>query len=132
MFREYLSYKFTKLTDGAETRIRLKLKDFWVEQYATDGTGKQVLVALVGGEINNLCVAKVKAEVRLEKDAEEYIKNISAYADGNYVQGVGTGTASSSIYRGSESIEYVHAKNINNAFNKLIMQVNGFLEEHEL
>lgn len=132
MVREYMGNKFTKLTEGSPTTLSLNFKDFWIEQYSTDNTGKQVLVAFAGGEINMLCIAKVKAELKLIKDGQEQLKVLSATSDANYVQGVGTGTSTSNIYRGQESIEYVHAKNINTAFNKLVMMINAYLEENGL
>lgn len=52
MLNEYMGNKFANLSPNGKTVIKSTLKDFWIEQYSTDSGGKQVLAALVGGEIN--------------------------------------------------------------------------------
>ncbi len=129
MLKEYIGNKFTKISPKANNKIEVTLEDFWLEQYSTDGAGKQVLVALVGGEINTMCVAKIKVLVSVYKDGKNNTKVLSTTAEDTYVAGVGTGTSTSNIYRGKNSIEYVHASNINKANNKIIMMLNAYLEE---
>jgi len=132
MVTEYISNKFSKLSDSSTTKLSVGVKDFWIEQYSTDSKGAQVMVALAGGETNLLCVAKVKVEVKMVKDSQEIVKILSPSSEANFVYGVGTGTATSNVYQGQNSIENVHAKNINTLFNKVIMMMNSFLEENGL
>ncbi|MBC8180068.1 hypothetical protein H8E88_02985 [candidate division KSB1 bacterium] len=129
MLNEYMGNKFANLSPSGKTVIKATLKDFWIEQYSTDSGGKQVLVALVGGEINMICVAKVKVLLTVNKDGEELTKIINVTSEDTYVSGIGTGTSTSNIYRGKDSIEHTHARNINKANNKVIMMINAYFEE---
>lgn len=129
MINEYMGNKFTNLSPNGKTTITATLKDFWIEQYSTDSGGKQALTVLVGGEINMVCVAKVKVLLTIIQNGEESTKLISTTSEDTYVQGVGTGTSTSNIYRGKDSIEFTHARNINKVNNKIIMMVNAYLEE---
>jgi len=76
-----------------------------------------------------MCIAKVKVLLIVTKNSEESTKIISTSSEDSYVQGIGTGTSTSNIYRGKESLEYIHARNINKANNKIIMMINSYLEE---
>jgi len=129
MLNEYFGNKFTQLNQGGDSEIKVVLQDFWIEQYSTDSQGQQLLAAFVGGEINTMCIAKVKVLLIVTKNSEESTKIISTSSEDSYVQGIGTGTSTSNIYRGKESLEYIHARNINKANNKIIMMINSYLEE---
>jgi hypothetical protein len=129
MIKEYMGNKFVNYGDSGDTKISATLTDFWIEQYSTDSTGKQVLAVLGGGEINMLCVAKVKLLLKVNRHGEELTKIISASSDDTYVVGVGTGTETSYLYKGKNSIEHTHANNINKVNNKVIMLMNSYLGE---
>lgn len=112
--------------------LKISLEEFYIEQYCADSNGKQVMVALFGGETNIILVAKIKVFVSITRGDKEISKLITATSEERYVAGVGTGTSTSNIYRGSESIENTHAKNIGNANNKILMLLNNYLEENGL
>ncbi|MCF7839761.1 MAG: hypothetical protein K9N22_03190 [Candidatus Marinimicrobia bacterium] len=132
MINDYISNKFMNLDPGADTKLSVTLKDFWLEEYSTSSGGKMLAVALVGGEIDMICIAKVKIHVALEKGGEIIERMITGSSEDTYVSGVGTGTSSSNIYKGKNSVQHVHAGNINNAGNKAVMMLNAFLEENGL
>lgn len=129
MLNEYFGNKFTQLNQGDSSKIKVVLQDFWIEQYSTDSQGMQLLAAFAGGEINTMCIAKVKVLLTINKNSEEFTKIISTSSEDSYVQGIGTGTSTSNIYRGKDSLQYTHARNINKANNKIIMMINSYLEE---
>jgi len=132
MLNEFMSNKFAKLSPSSEIKIKVLLKDFWIEQYLTDSAAKAIMVALFGGEINMICVAKVKIQLEINRDAEELSKIITSTAEDTFVSGYGTGTSTSNIYRGKNSIEHTHANNINKTNNKVIMMLNSYFEEIDL
>ena len=129
MLKEYMSNKFTNMNSTGNTKITAVLKDFWLEQYSPESGGKKFAVAMFGGEINYLCIAKIKVFLSVYHNGKKYEKIISTTSEDTYVHGVGTGTGTSSIYKGKNSVEHVHARNINKANNKLVMMINSYLEE---
>lgn len=132
MVKEYLGNKFMNLNTDGSTTIKIHFQDFWIEQYSTTGAGMTTLAVLGGGEINYVLVAKTKSVVTVNHNGKEISKILSASAESNYVQGIGTGTSTSNIYQGENSIEFKHGENINKCNNKMIMILNGFLESLEL
>jgi hypothetical protein len=131
MLKEYMSNKFFKMGPDGDTKIKVTLTDFWIEQYVTDSTGKAVLASMFGGEVNSVCVAKVKVLVAVKLGGVDYNKIIVGSAEETHVSSFGTGTKTSYLYRGKESIEHIHAKNINDANNKVLM-MNHYFEELDL
>lgn len=129
MVNNYLEYKFMRIEPSAPVQVSLVINDFWIEQYSIDSTGKQVFVALIGGETTMKTSATLKAVLKITGDNGESIKAFIVSSEGTYVSGVSTGTSTSNIYRGKDSIEFSHAENINNVNNKLIMLMNAYLEE---
>lgn len=129
MMKEFLENKFANFSSNGTTNINATLKDFWIEEYSTDSGGKQILVALAGGEINMMCLAKVKVIISVKRNGEDLTKIITVTSEDTYISGVGTGTSTSNIYRGQGSIEHTHARNINKANNKVIMMLNNYFEE---
>ncbi|MCK4980864.1 MAG: hypothetical protein KAS62_10745, partial [Candidatus Delongbacteria bacterium] len=125
----YFGNKFSKLSPTGDTTVKATLKEFWVEQYSTDSGGKQTLVALFGGEINTMCVAKVKLLLTVNKNGEELTKLISTTSEDTFISGIGTGTSTSNVYKGKDSIQHTHARNINKANNKVVMMMNAYFEE---
>jgi hypothetical protein len=129
ILNEYMENKFSNLDPNGQTTVRLILKEFWLEQYSTDSNGKQFVAAMFGGETNIKCAAKVKAILIVNRNDKELIKNINITSEDFYVSGIGTGTSTSNIYRGKNSLAYTHANNINKANNKVVMMVNSYFEE---
>ena len=129
MLNEFMGNKFAKLSPSGTIIVKATLEDFLIEQYSTDSAGKQVLAALAGGEINIMCLAKVKVLLTVIKDGEELTKIISVSSEDTYVSGIGTGTSTSNIHRGKDSLEHTHARNINKSNNKVIMMMNSYFEE---
>jgi len=133
MLSGYMETKFATTSDPApDAQISVRLKRFDLYQYSTDSTAKQVLVAFGGGEINQILKAKVVGAVSLVVNGAKRERRIVASSEDTFVTGVGTGTSTSYMYRGKDSIEHAHARNINKANNKFLMQVNAFLEENGL
>lgn len=128
MVRELIGNKFM-VEPTSDTNISITLKDFYLEQYSTDSTGQQVLVALGGGEINMILAVNVKVLLNVRYNGKEVSRVFNSRSEDQYVSGVGTGTSTSYIYRGKDSIESVHARNINSANNKVLMFINRQLEE---
>ncbi len=129
MLNDYMSSKFMKIAPNATVKLSLTLEDLWLEQYSTSSTGTMIAVAFVGGEIDMMCIAKVKLHVMLDQNGEIIEKIISTSAEDVFVSGVGTGTSTSNIHQGKNSIQHIHARNLNKAENKAIMMLNAFLEE---
>jgi len=129
MLNEYLGNKFSNISPSGATVVNVTLKDFWIEQYSTDSGASQALAIFAGGEINMMCVAKVKVLISVTKDGEELTKIISITSEDTFVSGMGTGTSTSNIHRGKDSIQHTHARNINKANNKVIMMMNSYFEE---
>jgi len=118
ILKEYFENKFTNLSPGGETVIKVTLKDFWVEQYATDTDGKKFAVAMAGGSLNYSCVAKVKVVISVTRNGVELTKNINTSTEDVYSYGPSR-----------ESIILTHARNINNANNKIAMMMNSYFQE---
>lgn len=129
MLNEYMSNKFTNLGPGDSTKINVSLEDFYIEQYTEESTGAQVVTALFGGETNYTLVAKVKVLLTINRNGKEFSKIITGTSEDKYVQGIGTGTSTSNLYRGNDSLENIHAKNINKANNKVLMLLNAYFQE---
>ncbi len=132
MLRDYVSMKFTNLDDSSDTKIKVTLRDFWLEQYSTDSAGKIWLAALGGGEINVMVVANLDLVYEIFRGGQPVTKVVLVSGDSAHVAGIGTGTSTSYIHRGRESIEFRVAEAMNVANNKAIAMLNHFLEANEL
>jgi len=129
MVNEFMGNKFAKLSPNGTTIVKANLKEFWIEQYSIDSGGKQVFTALFGGETNVMCVAKIKVILSVNRNGEDLTKIISITSEDTFVSGIGTGTSTSNVYRGKDSVQHTHARNINKANNKVIMMMNSYFEE---
>lgn len=128
MAKEFLSNKFT-VEPSADTEISITLQDFYLEQFSTDSKGKIALAVLGGGEVNMILTASVKVSLKVKHNGKEVSRVFTGRAEDQYVQGFSTGTSTSNLYRGKDSIESVHARNINAANNKVLAFINRQLEE---
>ena len=132
MLNEYMRHKFFHMTPDAKIRIKVTLTDFWIEQYLTDSTGKVVESATVGGDVTSVCLAKVKVLVTINREGVEYSKILVGSAEDTYVSSFGTEAQKSYRYKGKESVEHTHAKNINTANNKVLVLMNRYFENMDL
>jgi len=132
MLRDYMAMKFSNVDSTSDPKIKVTLKDFWLEQYSTDSTGKQWLVALGGGEINIMVVAHLDMVFEISKAGASVTKTIRVSGDSAHVTGIGTGTSTSNIDRGNQNIEFRVADAINAANNKAIIMLNQFFESNQL
>jgi hypothetical protein len=131
MLRDYLSMKFTSVDPTSDTKIKVTLKDFWIEEYSLDSTNKMVWVALAGGEINIIVVANLDLVYEISKGGIPVTKAVRVSGDSTHVQGIGTGTSTSHFYRGKESKEFRVADAINAANNKSLAMLNQFIESNQ-
>lgn len=129
MMKAYVSTKFTDVTENSDTQISVTLQDFWLEQYSTDSAGAQALAAFAGGETNTNVNANIHAVLTVRYNGEEVVRPLRIQTEDTYVAGYSTGTETSSLYRGQNSLEHTHARNINQANNRLLLLVNSYLED---
>jgi len=132
MLRDYLFIKFPSVDSVGRPKIRVVLKDFWLEQYSNDSTGSQVLAVLGGGEVNIIVVANLELLYEMSGDGPPVTRTVRVSGDSVHVAGIGTGTSTSNIHGGKESIEFRVADAMNNANNKAIVLFNQFLEANQL
>jgi len=132
MLNEYMSHKFFQMNPDAKIRIKVTLTDFWIEQYLTDNTGKVVKSASSGGEVSGVCLAKVKVLVTINRSGVDYSEILVGSADETHVSGFGTEAQRSYRYKGKESVEHTHAKNINQANNEVLVLMNRYFENMDL
>ena len=132
MLNEYMRHKFFHMNPDAKIRIKVTLTDFWIEQYLTDSSGKVVESATLGDEVTSVCSAKVKVLVIINRKGVDYSKTLVGSADDTYVSSFGTEAQKSYRYKGKESVEHTHAKNINQANNKVLVLMNRYFENMDL
>ncbi len=132
LLSDYLSMKFTSLKNSADTKLKVTLKDFWLEQYSMDGAGKQFLVAFVGGETNVMVVANLVLVCQISKNGASVTKVIRVCGDSAHVAGIGTGTSSGNMHRRNRSIEFRAADAINAVNNKALAMLDQFMESNQL
>lgn len=128
MLKDYMSMKFSVVNAAAPIRVKVMLKDFWIEQYNTESTGKQIMVGLAGGEMNIAIIAHLTLAFEFSNGGEPVTKNVLVESDSTHVQGIGTYTNTSLYHRGRESIEFRVAEAMNGANNKAIALLNQFLD----
>ncbi len=128
MLKDYLGLKFASVNPDASAKLKVTLNDFWIEQYNTTGTGKQFMVAMVGGEMNIAIVAHLTLTFEYSNGGAPITKNLMIEADSMHVQGVGTYSGTSAYHRGRDSIEFRVAEAIDGANNKAIAMLNSFLD----
>lgn len=128
MLKDYIGMKFSTVDPSAPTKIKVTLKDFWIEQYNTATAGKQFMTAMVGGEMNIAIVAHLNITIVYSANDAPIIKNLAIEADSTHVQGIGTYSATSAYHRGRDSMEFRVAEAINSANNKAIIMLNAFID----
>lgn len=128
MLKEFMGNKFSKLSPNGTTIIKATLKDFWIEQYLADSNSDVLWDALAGREVNLICIAKIKVLLTVNNNGEKLSKTISVSSEDTYISSKASG-ASSDVNTGKNSIENIHARNINKANNKVIIMMNSYFEE---
>ena len=125
MVSEFMNNKFPNITQDGSTKIQITFEDFHIEQYTEESTSKQVVTALFGGKSDMILVAKVKVKIFVTRNGKEEAKVITGSSEDRYT----SVTTSNGTYDKNDSIEIVHAKNINNANNKVLMLLNAYFQE---
>lgn len=128
MIKDYVQIKFGTADPSAPAKIKVVLKDFWLEQYNTTSAGKQFLVAVVGGEMNIAIIAHLNVVFEYLNGGVPVTKTVKIEADSTHVQGIGTYSNTSAYHRGRDSMEFRVAEAINGANNKAIAMLNIFLD----
>jgi len=132
MMGEFASMKFNSLSPDSNIKIKVLLNDFWIEQYSTDSTGQMWLAVLGGGEIHIMIVAHLELVFEIIKDGRTTRKRLHISSESSHVSGIGTGTSTSNLYRGTGSVEYRVADAMNAVNNKAIIMLNHFLASNQL
>lgn len=132
MAKSFVESKFSNLSATSNNKVSIQLSDFYLELYSTSGKGAIATAALIGGEISYVYACYVKTKVTITKDGQEQSKIIIASSEQPFVQGIGTGTATSNIYQGENAPEFKLAKAIDDANNKAMMFIGKFLDEQQL
>ena len=125
MVSEFMNNKFPNITENGTIKIQITFEDFHIEQFTEESTGKQVVTALFGGKSDMILVAKVKVKVFITRNGKEEAKIITGSSEDRYT----SVTTRDGTYDKNDSIEIVHAKNINNANNKVLMLLNAYFQE---
>ena len=119
MLNEYMSAKFTKLSDKGDVQIKISLLEFSLQDYNTQGTGLKILGSITGSVREpRIVTAKIKAVLDITRNGKVETKNLIASSEENYI---GEFT--------SEVSNRAVAHSINSANNKILMQINSYFEE---
>ncbi len=130
MYWEYLSSTFNG--PGSDVQVELRLMEVELRADAQDGAGKTFLVAMAGGELSSIMSARQRAKMTVRSGGKTYEKLLVGTASTQDVDGIGTGTSSSHIYKGANSDEMIYGRLLNDSSNKLILQSAQFLRSLEL
>ena len=128
MLYDYIGMKFPAIDAAAPVKVKVTLNDFWIEQYNTSSTGKQIMVGLIGGEMNVAVVDHLALAFEFSNGRAPVTKNVLVESDSTHVQGIGTYTNTSLYNRGRDSIEFRVAEAMNGANNKAIALLNQFID----
>jgi len=122
MIKEYMTSKFSDLSEAGTTTISITLQDFSYSYYTTEGTGMQVLRGLAGDASGMPCIvsARISVSVEVNRNGTVETKNIISTAEQSFV----TGTAQ--VYQ-KEAADCVNSAN-----NKVLMLLNSYLEELQI
>ena len=121
MIREYMTSKFSDLSEEGTTAIIITLQDFSYSFYTTEGTGMQVLRGLAGSTSGMPCIvsARISLSVEVNRNGTVETKNIISTAEQSFI----TGTA---VYQ-KEAADCVNSAN-----NKALMLLNSYFEELQI
>jgi len=123
MVNDYMSVKFSRLDNSGETKITVTLREFTVRDWSTESTGMQVLRALAENPRDPRMVsARITATINIVRsNGTEETRNFISSTEEHYI---GQFT--------SEVGNRAFATAVNNANNRLLMQMNAFFEEIRL
>ncbi|MEK6678997.1 MAG: hypothetical protein AABY39_06235 [Nitrospirota bacterium] len=123
MVTEYLNNKFLNIQSNALTKVVVSLEDFTLENYAAESAGQQVLTKLVltSRTTNFVFSAKVRVLVTVIRNNKEFTKIITGTSEETEVSGGKGG-------RGFTPAQ-IHANNIYNANNKVLLLINSYFQE---
>ena len=120
MINDYMAAKFSRMSDLGDTQITITLHDFIVRDWTTDGAGMQALRALSENPRSPRMVsARVTARIEIvfadgTEEARNFISNTEEHYIGQFTSEIGN---------------RAFATAVNNANNRLLMQMNAFFEE---
>lgn len=132
MSKSFLESRFSAIDSASRIKIDVSLEDFYCEMSTTKTAAQLTAVAFAGGEIPYLLSAFLKCRVTITRDGQAQSKIISTSSEEHFIQGIGTGTNTSSLHQGEGGAEYRLAKAIDDANNKAFVFINKYLEEQQL
>ena len=130
MFGEYLTSTFSG--PGSDVEVELRLNQVELRSESLDSGGQQFATALVGGELRSVKRARQRALLTVRTGGETYEKTLVGSASTEDVDGIGTGTETSNVYRGQDSDEAIYGRLLSDSSNKLILQAAQFIRSLEL
>lgn len=131
MLSDFMSYRFSTSAPDA-INLSITLKDIEITFRPLDSGGKQVAVALFGGELSYNYTTKLVFDLALVVDGKDLSRSFAVSSEDTQIQGVGTGTATSSYYRGKDSVQSMIGRSIDQTNNKFLMLLNNYLLENNL
>ena len=136
MINEYLAMKFKTLDRLSDPKIKVVLKDFWIEEYSPPKSLSRSLAdILLGGKRNNYLVANLDLEFELAKDGKTAKKAVHVSTEAANIERIRSILESPSKKdpdRDKTPEELRLAKVMNDANNKAIIMLNQFLESNQL
>lgn len=131
MLSEYMSYRFSTSSPD-KINMNITLKDIQISYRPLDSGGQQVMAVLFGGELSYIYTTKMVFEVGLVVDGKDLSRTFMVSSEDTQIQGIGTGTATSNIYKGKNSVQSLIGKSVDQSNNKFLMLLNNYLLENDL
>lgn len=122
MLNEYASMKFAQLQGGADTKLNVTLKDFWIEQYTPEGSTSPGTAMMFGLDFTVVIAVHMDLNFEITKDGATTSKNVRVTTDNTQTVNM----------RSGQTIESMLAKAINDANNKAIVALNQFVEINQI
>jgi hypothetical protein len=126
MGSEFLADKFPNAKADQPKKAALVLEEVVLQRYSNDSSGSMIMAGLAGGEINWI----QSVSVRVTASVGGVTRTIKGSADDTMVDGIGTGTQSSAIYKGENSQEMKFGRAFTAAINKALALSNAFFEQN--
>ena len=136
MIKKYFVMKFNSLEKTSDPKVKIVLKDFWIEEQSQPKSwGKVLGDILLGGHENLFIVANLDLKFEIIKDGDTFSKSVRVSTDTTKTKKIRSILESSSKKSPEPektSDESRFATVINDANNKAIIRLNQFLEANEL
>lgn len=131
MLGDFMSYRFST-TASESVNLGVTLRNIEITFRPLDSGGKQVAVALFGGELSYTYTTKLVFDLSLLVDGKDLSRSFAVSSEDTQIQGVGTGTSTSNFYRGKDSVESLIGRSVDQTNNKFLMLLNNYLLENGL